>query len=749
MPDNKITYNISHRFQWVFCQLEALRHAVQPDIRGILEALPRTLDETYERMLKNINEKNRQHARRLLHCLAAAVRPLRVDELAEILTFDFDGAQGGIPKFYSERRPKDQEAAVLSTCSSLIAIVDNRGSRVVQFSHLSVKEFLTSNHLASSTGHLSQYHILPGPAHVILARVCLGILLHLDGHSYYQNARVSPLLEYAAQHWVTHAHFEDVVSHVLDGMKTLFDPDKPHFMAWISLFDVDAEYGGKFPSETPSPLYYSALCGFHDLIWHLADKRPQDINAIGGSYEFPLFAALCRGHFRVVDILLKRGANVNVRGKGEQTALHKMIDWHYKVPIDATRFLLDRGADVNAQRDDLWTPLHLAVYRGNFTVARMLLDYQADVNSRNSDGQTPLHLLSRRETSQDEGDDYELARLLLDYGANVNEKDKHDATPLHLASYYRKYEIVHLLLDHRAKANAETDSGETALHRVSCIKFESPADGIRVAQLLLERGADVNARRKDYSKPLHVASYCGKFEIVRLLLDHGADATAENDKGETALHRVSCGEYDSQEAGLRVTQLLLEYGADVNARRKDNSTPLHAASYYGKFEIARLLLDHGADANAKTVIEEGPLHKVSCGEYESQEAGVDVAQLLLERGANVNAQRNDHWTPLHLASYLGKLEIAQVLLNHGAKVDAVDFLGKTPLHDVSKGTYSSEDAGVDVARLLLEHGADVHALTWSGETPIDAALDAASRCQRSKLIQFLLENASNVRAQIS
>ena len=129
----------------------------------ILEKLPKTLDETYERVLKNINENNREHARRLLHCLAVSVRPLRVEELAEILTFDFDAAEEGIPKFHPDRRPRTKRRLCLSICSSLITIVDNRGSRVVQFSHFSVKEFLTSNHLASSTGQLTSYHILPGP----------------------------------------------------------------------------------------------------------------------------------------------------------------------------------------------------------------------------------------------------------------------------------------------------------------------------------------------------------------------------------------------------------------------------------------------------------------------------------------------------------------------------------------------------------------------------------------------------------
>ena len=736
---------MSRRFQWVFCQLETLRHAIQPNIREILKALPKTLDETYERILKNINEKNRKHACRLLHCLAVSARPLRVEELAEILTFDFDGAQGGIPKFDSGRRPKEQEEAVLSICSSLISIVNNGDSRVVQFSHLSVKEFLTSSHLASATGDLTLYHILPGPAHTILAQSCLGLLLHLCGRNYYENITVSPLAAYAAQHWVAHAQFEGVTSHVLDGMKTLFDPDKPHFAAWISLFDVDAYPGWRLASETPSPLYYAAFYGLHDLVRHLSSKHPQDINAIGGSYEFPLLAALRGYHFMVADTLLQHGGNVDVRGKSGQTALHKIIDWHDKVPIDVVHFLLERGADVDAQRDDLWTPLHLAVNNGNSTVARILLDYQADVNSRNGDGQTPLHLLSGQEASQDEGNGCALAVLLLERGANLNEKDNNNATPLHSAAYNRKHKIVRVLLDHMPNANAKTDSGETALHGVSYLKYESQADGVRVAQVLLACGVDVNAQRKDHLTPLHVASFYGKSDIAQLLLDHGADANVESDEGETALHRVSCGEYEIQEAGVRVARLLLERGAYVDAQRNDYSTPLHLASYNGKPEIVHLLLDRGADANAESDIEETPLHSVSCGEYDSQEAGVRVAQLLLERGADVNARRKDRSTPLHVASYYGNFEIVKLLLDHDAKADAKSLIEESPLHKVSCGEYESQEAGSRVAQLLLDRGADVNSQCYDRSTP----LHLASYNGKLEIARLLLDRGADVNAESS
>jgi hypothetical protein len=117
--------------------LEVLRHCFPTNLRPVLEELPKSLDETYKRILKEINNANRLHAYRLLQCLMVASRPLLVEELAEMLAFDL--GTGGIPKFTTTWRWEQQEEAVLSACSSLVSIINENGSRVVQFSHFSVK----------------------------------------------------------------------------------------------------------------------------------------------------------------------------------------------------------------------------------------------------------------------------------------------------------------------------------------------------------------------------------------------------------------------------------------------------------------------------------------------------------------------------------------------------------------------------------------------------------------------------------
>jgi len=156
----------------------------------------------------------------MLQCLVAAVRPLRVEELAEVLAVDFSAE--GVPKLNPAWRWEDQEEAVMSACSSLVVIIEDGDSRIVQFSHFSVKEFLTSDRLAESSRDVSFYHILLELAHMILAQACLGVLLQLDDRVDGDKIKDFPLAIYAAEHWVKHAGVENVSSHIKGEMECLF-----------------------------------------------------------------------------------------------------------------------------------------------------------------------------------------------------------------------------------------------------------------------------------------------------------------------------------------------------------------------------------------------------------------------------------------------------------------------------------------------------------------------------------------------
>jgi ankyrin repeat protein len=432
------------------------------------------LDETYERVLKEINKANREHARRLLHCLTVAIRPLRVEELAEVLAVDFDAArQGGVPRLNPDWRWADQHQAVLSTCSSLIAIVDDGDSKVVQFSHFSVKEFLTSDRLARSSEDVSRYHILLDPAHTLLARACLGVLLRLDDGVDGGNARDIPLSRYAAQYWVDHAQFENVSSRIREAMDILFDTDNPHWAAWLRIYDVDVHWDNYSPRveiHHTSALYYASLCGFYDLVERLVFEYPEHINARGGLLVTPLVAALYSEHFEVAESLFRHGANVDVRGDTDNTPLTKAC---VTGPSDTVKWLLDHGAVISAHQRSRYTALHFAAFHRHLISVQALLEHGADINARNNNGETPLHLAASP-SREDRRDQLAIMQLLLDSGADANARDDEGSTPLHHSSCrehkrisrsYGTVESSELLLKHGADIDAKDKKGKTPLER--------------------------------------------------------------------------------------------------------------------------------------------------------------------------------------------------------------------------------------------------------------------------------------------
>ncbi|KAH9044057.1 hypothetical protein EDB83DRAFT_1575968 [Lactarius deliciosus] len=441
-------------FRWVFCQLETLRQCLPQCVRRTLNELPETLDETYERVMMEIKKTNQAHAYRLLQCLTVAVRPLSVAELAELLAFDFDVAKGGIPKLNPDWRWEEQ--AVLSTCSSLITVVPGHGPPVVQFSHFSVKEFLMSDRLATSTGDISRYHISLKEAHTVLAQACLGALLR-DVNNGTDNA---PLARYAAKHWVTHTQVENVASRIRDGMECLFDPDKPYFEAWVRLHDLDhISYSGNIPDPVPRarPLYYAALCGFHELVELFTLKYQQYASARGGHCGTALHSASSAGHLQVVQTLLRHGIGVNVRGGGDGTPLlFSSRSGH----LDIVQCLLEHDADVGLRdyRDN--TPLNWAANGGHFDIVRVLLEHDADVDSKDCNDRTPLHDAIWGDSPK--GDCPRVVRLLLEHGANVNAWDTRHRTPLHLVSMGQSnLDVARILVEHGADIDAEGEKGRT------------------------------------------------------------------------------------------------------------------------------------------------------------------------------------------------------------------------------------------------------------------------------------------------
>ena len=317
------------------------------------------------------------------------------------------------PNLVEGWRPENAEEAVLSACSSLISIIDDQGAKIVQFSHFSVKEYMTSDRLQTSDiDHVSDYYIPLEPAHVLLARVCIAVLLQLDEEVDRERVATFPLAEYASEHWVDHAKFKNVQSQIQDALKDLFNPKRPHLCVCIWLHNVEVKYiyGWEYYSRAKRPpsleatsLYYAAYCGFSELAKWLITAHTEDVNAKCYDDRTPLHAASQEGH------------------------------------VDAVRLLLDHGAHVDSQEYDKWMPLHFASDEGHPKVVQLLLEHETPLNSRSTYGLSPIYLASR-------SGHLEVVRLLLSHGADVLGE-----TPFQRATANGHHDIAQLLLGHGAK----------------------------------------------------------------------------------------------------------------------------------------------------------------------------------------------------------------------------------------------------------------------------------------------------------
>jgi ankyrin repeat protein len=267
---------------------------------------------------------------------------------------------------------------------------------------------------------------------------------------------------------------------------------------------------------------------------------------------------------------------------------------------------------------------------------------------------------------------------------------------------------VKALLDEGASASEAGPDGITPLMAAA------EAGSVDAMKLLIERGADVNAKNTSGSTALIWSVTDPK--KVRLLLDHGADVNVAARSGRTALIIASFANPSAE-----VVRMLLAKGANVAVMDQRKVTPLNAATFGNDTATVRLLLDASADiSTADTFIGLTPLINASGNR------NLEAVKLLLAKGANVNAVSKTQdlpriqtgivefggWTPLLMAVPFGPPEIVKTLIDSGAKVNVQDYRGFTPLMLAA----ANDRANPETVRLLLAHSADPQPKTRGGET---------------------------------
>ena len=246
---------------------------------------------------------------------------------------------------------------------------------------------------------------------------------------------------------------------------------------------------------------------------------------------------------------------------------------------------------------------------------------------------------------------------LLRAGADVNRKERNDGmAPLHVAA----------------------SEGQVA-----------------IAKMLLDAGADKNAKDSDNQTPLQIAAFNGELEIVKMMLDAGADVNTHDDQGRSALHDAS------EEGRTAIVKLLLDAGGLVNERDNNDDTPLHHSVRNGRVETVKLLLDAGADVNAKDSDGDSILHVAA------NRDDVEIVKLLLDAGANRNEKDQDGNTPLGIAKLNGYDSVVKIL--GSCEVDNFDTYKVRTLVDPSEKEVHLYRfvSGTGDEALVIELGYDV------------------------------------------
>jgi len=299
------------------------------------------------------------------------------------------------------------------------------------------------------------------------------------------------------------------------------------------------------------------------------------------------------------------------------------------------------------------------------------------------------------------------ADILKDFGEGLLRKACMEGYP----------DVVRVLLAHGAKpptgGNQRPDNLlKTVIWSIRGNSSDAERDScIKILHLLIEYGVNPNMMDGDSQVPLHYSCDLEEkdtdaaLELTRILLDAGADVNARNHHNETPLLKVT------NNGNVPVAELLIDRGADVNAKDEEDCAPLSDASRGGHTDLARLLLDHGAEVDARDKYGYTSLHWVC------EEGHTDLARLLLETGADVNIKNGIGSTPLHRACSEGHTDIASLLIEKGADPGARNKVGTTPLDLVLNNLTPDNPAREEILDLFRQYAPEMVMEAYCMQSP--------------------------------
>jgi ankyrin repeat protein len=249
------------------------------------------------------------------------------------------------------------------------------------------------------------------------------------------------------------------------------------------------------------------------------DKQP-DINAPGKEATTFLQAAAYWGRTNAVQLLIEKGAKLDLRDQNGQTALHYAAIFNY------CEMLSDSPPELQK------------LQAGKKNACQLLLQAGAAVDAKAHEGNTPLHwAVTLRHWHPAPTVVQDICALLIAKGAEVNATNSLGETPLHLAAKYSLTNVCAFLIAKGVDVNRRDRDGQTPLHRAMDSQWADP-DRVAMkttADILIQAGAEINATDQDGNTALHWAVARRCTELCAFLLSKGANPAIKNNKNETAL----------------------------------------------------------------------------------------------------------------------------------------------------------------------------------------------------------------------
>jgi ankyrin repeat protein len=556
-----------------------------------------------------------------------------------------------------------------------------------------------------------------------------------------------------AQYWVGQSYFE---TRQFDAALSAFQKLLDEYPASTIIPSTKLMIERVEQAKKNKPLFEAVKKGDIEQVKKLiADGA--DVNAtedLGQVRWTPLIAAASGGNAQVVKVLLENRAKVDATDSHGYTPLYYALWTDGNDSEEIVRALIASGADVNKRSpgDKTYPPLVFAIWiwEGREGNVKALLDAGADIDVKDDNGLTPLYWAAFN-SSKDVLDlilargnyantihlaacrgDLSRVKTLIEEGTDVNTRDKFGCTPLHWVALADTNDVGDFLIVKGADANARDDMSFTPLmvaRRLGMIEF------------LISKGADVNAKVKTHGRTrLHMSCYAGERAAAELLIAKGANVDAKDNGGVTPLRLAAASGHKD------IVELLLEKGADVNVTDNQGRTPLAVAKQHKHTEVVNILRQHGAI--------ETLLGAAASGD-------IDAVKLFLSKGDDINIRGNNGDTPLLIAARNGHEDLVKLLIEKGANINASNNRGRTPLAVAKQGKHAevinilrqhgavetlhgaAASGDIDEVKRLLSEGQDVNSRDSEGQTPLHLAVKSGDR----EMVKFLLTRDADVRAE--